>query len=67
MLYEQINNVVDSLESYTIIKRMGALAAHLEQIKKMEEIDRARETQELLQMEKIIMAIDDDKPIQFGK
>jgi hypothetical protein len=32
----------------------------------MEEIDRAREHEELSQMEKLILAIDDDKPVTLG-
>lgn len=67
MLYDQINSVIDTLQTDNIIQRMWALAAHLEQIKKMEEIDRARENEELNQMEKLILAIDDDKPITLGK
>jgi hypothetical protein len=31
----------------------------------MEEIDRAREADELSQMEKLILAIDDDKPVNL--
>jgi len=65
MLYDQINSVVDSLQTDTIIQKMWALAAHLEQIKRMEQIDRARESEELIQMEKLILAIDDDKPLQL--
>ena len=63
MLYDQINSVVDSLQTDTIIEKMWALAAHLEQIKRMEEIDRAREAEEIVQMERLILAIDDDKPV----
>lgn len=65
MLYDQINSVVDSLQTDTIIEKMWNLAAHLEQIKRMEEIDRAREAEEIVQMEKIILAIDDDKPVNL--
>jgi len=32
----------------------------------MEQIDRARESEELIQMEKLILAIDDDKPVKIG-
>lgn len=66
MLYDQINSVVDSLRTDEVIDRMGALAAQLEQIQRMEAIDREHEAQEMIQMEKLIMAIDDDKPIQLG-
>jgi hypothetical protein len=65
MLYDQINSVVDSLHTDTIIKKMWALASHLEQIKRMEMIDRQRESEELIQMEKLILAIDDDKPVNL--
>ncbi|AKH32373.1 hypothetical protein XF24_00008 [candidate division SR1 bacterium Aalborg_AAW-1] len=66
MLYEQINSVVDSLHTDTIIEKMGRLAAQLEQIQKMEKIDREREEQEMIEMEKMIMMIDDDKPVTLG-
>jgi hypothetical protein len=45
---------------------MGALASQLEQIQRMEMIDREREAQELIQMEKLILSIDDDKPVRLG-
>lgn len=66
MLYDQINSVVDSLRTDEVIDRMGALAAQLEQIQRMEAIDREREAQEIIAMEKLILAIDDDKPVQLG-
>lgn len=66
MLYAQINSVVDSLHTDVIITRMGKLAAQLEQIQKMERIDRERDAQEMAEMEKRIMMIDDDRPIQLG-
>lgn len=66
MLYEQINSVIDSLHTDEVINRMGVLASQLEQIQRMEMIDRQQEAEELLQMEKMILAIDDDKPIQLG-
>lgn len=65
MLYDQINNVVDSLHTDTIITKMGRLAAQLEQIQRMEKIDREREAQEMIEMEKMIMMIDDDKPMNL--
>lgn len=66
MLYDQINSVVDTLHTDEVINRMGALASQLEQIQRMEMIDRQRESEELIQMEKIILSIDDDKPIRLG-
>lgn len=66
MLYGQINSVVDTLHTDEVINRMGALASQLEQIQRMEMIDRQRESEELIEMEKIILAIDDDKPIKLG-
>lgn len=62
MLYEQINSIVDSLHTDQVIDRMGALAAQLEQIQRMEMLDRKREEQEIQEMEKLILEIDDDKP-----
>ena len=67
MLYVQITSVVDSLETDLIVERMGKLAAQLEHIQKMEKIDRERELQEINDMEKAIMMIDDDKPVQLGR
>lgn len=65
MLYDQINSVVDSLHTDEVIQKMWSLAAHLEQIQRMEMIDRTREKEELEQMEKLILAIDDDKPVKL--
>lgn len=62
MLYDQINAVVDSLHTDEIVNKMWALAAQLEQIQRMEMIDREREVQEIIEMERMIMAIDDDRP-----
>lgn len=66
MLYTQVESVVHNLESEEIVQKMWTLAAQLEQLKKMEELDRQREQKELEQMEKILMMIQDDKPIQLG-
>ncbi len=66
MLYVQINSVVDSLQTDTVIEKMGKLAAQLEQIQRMEKIDREREQIEIQEMEKLIMKIDDDKPVRLG-
>lgn len=66
MLYDQVNSVVNSLHTTEVISRMGHLAAQLEQIQRMEQIDREHEAQELAQMEKLILAIDDDKPVKLG-
>ena len=65
MLYAQINSVIDSLQTDTIIEKMGRLAAHLEHIQEMERIDREREAIEIEEMEKLIMKIDDDKPMNL--
>lgn len=65
MLYDQVNSVVNSLETDEMIQKMWHLAAQLEHIQRMERIDREREAVELTQMEKTIMAIDDDKPVQL--
>lgn len=66
MLYEQINAVVGSLHTDEVINRMGALAAQLEELQRLEMLDRQKEEVEIAQMEKLIMAIDDDKPVQLG-
>lgn len=66
MLYEQVNSVVDNLQTTVIIERMGKLAAQLEQIQRMEKIDRENELVELQEMEKLILKIDDDKPVKLG-
>ncbi len=66
MLYDQINSVIDTLHTDEVINRMGALASQLEQIQRMEMIDREREAQELIQMEKLILSLDDDKPVILG-
>jgi len=65
MLYDQIHNVLNSLHTDEIVERMGALAAQLENIQRMEAIDREHEHQQLIEMERLILAIDDDKPVQL--
>ena len=67
MLYEQINSVIGSLHTEDIISRMGALAAQLEEIQRREMLDRQEEEKEILQMEKLILAIDDDKPVNLSR
>ena len=66
MLYDQINSVVDSLHTDEVIDRMWTLASQLEKIQRMEAIDREHEAQEITEMEKLILAIDDDKPVTLG-
>ena len=66
MLYQQIDSVIDTLHTDDIINKMGALASQLEQIQRMEMLDRQREEQVVIEMEKLILAIDDDKPVQLA-
>lgn len=66
MLYDQVNSVVNSLHTDEIINRMGLLASQLAHIQRMESIDREKEAQEIIDMEKLILAIDDDKPVTLG-
>jgi hypothetical protein len=42
------------------------LAAQLEKIQQMEKIDREHEAEEMILLEKTLLAIDDDKPVQLG-
>ncbi len=66
MLYEQVMSVTDSLHTDEIIERMWSLAAQLERIQQMERIDRQHEAEEMILLEKALLAIDDDKPTQLG-
>lgn len=65
MLYSQVHSVIDNLHESDIIAKMGRLAARLEQIQKLEQIDRAREAIELQEMESILMKIPDDRPTSY--
>ena len=64
MLFEEIHNLTENVHDETMISKMSALAAQLEYIQRMEAEDRAREAGEIVELEDLIMAIDDDRPSQ---
>ncbi len=64
MLFDEIHNLTENVHDESMISKMSALAAQLEYIQRMEAEDRAREAGEIVELEDLIMAIDDDRPSQ---
>ena len=64
-LYEQVQQVVESMASAGALEAMSELARKIAAIREREAADKQQELADIAQMEKDIMKIDDDRPTPF--